>query len=148
MCSLAQKFVGAAALFFKTAVVHEASKTSFDECIGIHGKEGFELIDSVCEARCHEFWVAMRATERLTDHFVDQTEFKQTIGRERQSLSGFGSLIGTLPENGSAAFGLITEYVEYCSMMSESHTAMARAPPEPPSPMIVEITGTRSLASS
>ncbi len=42
--------------------------------------------------------------------------------------------------------GEITEYVAYCSMMTASPTAIANAPPEPPSPMMVAISGTLSSA--
>jgi hypothetical protein len=31
--------------------------------------------------------------------------------------------------------GEITEYVEYCNISSRSHTPIASAPPEPPSPI-------------
>jgi hypothetical protein len=44
--------------------------------------------------------------------------------------------------------GLITEYTEYCSISTWSATEMASAPPEPPSPMMVEMMGTSSCAIS
>ena len=44
--------------------------------------------------------------------------------------------------------GLITEYQLYWSMRSRLQTPMASAPPEPPSPMTMESTGTRSAAIS
>jgi len=42
--------------------------------------------------------------------------------------------------------GEITEYQLYWSMSRRLHTPMARAPPEPPSPITTEITGTRRAA--
>ncbi|MOA46798.1 hypothetical protein D3C78_1693550 [compost metagenome] len=44
--------------------------------------------------------------------------------------------------------GLITEYTEYCSISTWSATPMASAPPEPPSPMMVEMMGVCSCAIS
>ena len=44
--------------------------------------------------------------------------------------------------------GLITEYTEYCSISTWSATAIARAPPEPPSPMMVVMMGVCSWAIS
>ena len=44
--------------------------------------------------------------------------------------------------------GEITEYVEYWSISVTSPTAIASAPPEPPSPMTVTMIGTRSPAIS
>ena len=43
---------------------------------------------------------------------------------------------------------LITEYTEYSSMLTRFPTPIASAPPLPPSPVTVTITGTRSRAIS
>jgi hypothetical protein len=42
--------------------------------------------------------------------------------------------------------GEITEYVAYCSIRTVSPTAMASAPPEPPSPMMETMIGVFRLA--
>jgi len=42
----------------------------------------------------------------------------------------------------------MTEYTEYCIISTWSATLMAKAPPEPPSPMMVVMMGTSSLAIS
>ena len=44
--------------------------------------------------------------------------------------------------------GEITEYVAYCSISTTSPTAMASAPPEPPSPITLTMIGVRSRAIS
>ena len=44
--------------------------------------------------------------------------------------------------------GEITEYVAYCSISVTSPTAIASAPPEPPSPMTVTMIGMRRPAIS
>ena len=103
--SLAQQFISAAALFLKAAVVHQTAETALNQSVRVHREERLQLIDQgLAQGRSHELGIAVRAAERFADHLVDEAEFKESVGCESQSLSGFRSLVGALPENGCAPF--------------------------------------------
>src|SRR5258708_2190264 len=69
----------------------------------------FELIEVAdhcsLEPAGHGHCVAMRATQWLLDHLVDETELVETLRGETERIRGRFLLVLALPQDGSAAFG-------------------------------------------
>src|SRR6266404_8005201 len=53
----------------------------------------------------HGLWVAMRAAMRLFQHFVDQAEPLEPLGRAAHGVGRDFLFLRALPQDGSAAFG-------------------------------------------
>ncbi|KAF4516425.1 hypothetical protein B566_EDAN003171 [Ephemera danica] len=71
---------------------------------GGHAGQVFErILQRFLERLCHGRIVAVRTAERFADNPVDQTQCLQALGGDAHGLGRFGRLVGTLPENGSAA---------------------------------------------
>src|SRR6185437_6120482 len=49
--------------------------------------------------------IPVRATERLGQHLIDESECREPIGREVQLRGGLLLLVGVLPEDRGAALG-------------------------------------------
>jgi hypothetical protein len=84
------------------------------------------------------------ASRRFRDDLVDDPELEEIGGPDVEVFGGLLNGRLFLPENGRAAFRRDDRIVGVSSISIWSPTPMPRAPPLPPSPMMMQMIGTRS----
>lgn len=71
------------------------------------------IIQRALQILRHQFRITVRAAERLLYDFINEPAFKQLRRGQSERFGRVRRLCGALPQNGGAASGEITEYVEY-----------------------------------
>ena len=86
--------------------------------------------------------IRMRTTARLRDNSVDHSQLEAVASIGVEGRRGLLRLVDVTPEDRRATSGEITEYMAFSCMRTRSASAIATAPPDPPSPMMHATDGT------